>query len=124
MGVTGGQTCALPICSRGAPSISVRGTAYNEEATIGESVRALLALYYPNLEVVVVNDGSKDDTMAVLIDEFDLSPIHPIYPKRILSAEVVALYRSRTHPTLLVVDKRNGGKADALNAGLNLASGD
>ena len=61
--------------------------------------------------------------MAVLIEEFDLAPIHPIYQKRIPTAEVVGLYRSRNHPTLLVADKRNGGKADALNVGLNLAAG-
>ena len=107
-----------------APGISVLAPAYDEAATIGESVRALLALHYPNLEVVVVNDGSKDATMAVMIDRFDLQPIHPVFQKRIHSADVVALYRSRTHPNLIVVDKKNGGKADALNAGLNLASAD
>lgn len=110
--------------SRVAPSISVLAPGYNEAATIAESVRALLALHYPNLEVVVVNDGSKDATLSVLVDTFDLQPIHPIFQRRIHSADVVALYRSRTHPNLVVVDKVNGGKADALNAGLNLASGE
>lgn len=110
--------------SRVAPSISMLAPAYNEAATIGESVRALLALFYPNLEVVVVNDGSKDETMDVLRDTFDLAPIHPVYQKRIRSNEVVGLYRSRMHPNLVVVDKVNGGKADALNAGLNLATGE
>ncbi|HEU4558853.1 MAG TPA: glycosyltransferase [Longimicrobium sp.] len=119
-----GQARWKMLGSRVVPGISMLAPAYNEAATIGESVRALLALYYPNLEVVVVNDGSKDETMAVLIDQFDLAPIHPIYPRRVASAEVVALYRSRTHPNLVVVDKKNGGKADALNAGLNLATGD
>ncbi|HEX8391273.1 MAG TPA: glycosyltransferase [Longimicrobium sp.] len=108
--------------SRVAPSISMLAPAYNEAATISESVRGLLALYYPNLEVVVVNDGSKDATMDVLQDTFDLAPIHPIYQKRIPSQEVIGLYRSRLHPNLVVVDKRNGGKADALNAGLNLTT--
>jgi len=119
-----GQARWKMLGSRVVPGISMLAPAYNEANTIAESVRALLALYYPNLEVVVVNDGSKDETMAVLIDQFDLAPIHPIYPRRVSSAEVVALYRSRTHPNLVVVDKRNGGKADALNAGLNLATGD
>jgi len=119
-----GQARWKMLGSRVVPSISMLAPAYNEAATIAESVRALLALYYPDLEVVVVNDGSKDATMAVLIDQFELQPIHPIYQKRISSAEVVALYRSRTHPNLVVVDKRNGGKADALNAGLNLATGE
>ncbi|HEU4455168.1 MAG TPA: glycosyltransferase [Longimicrobium sp.] len=119
-----GQARWKMLGSRVVPSISMLAPAYNEAATIAESVRALLALYYPDLEVVVVNDGSRDATMAVLIDQFELQPIHPIYQKRIPSAEVVALYRSRTHPNLVVVDKRNGGKADALNAGLNLATGE
>lgn len=119
-----GQARWKMLGSRVVPGISMLAPAYNEAATIGQSVRALLALYYPDLEVVVINDGSKDDTMAVLIQEFDLAPIHPIYQKRIPTAEVVALYRSRTHPTLLVADKRNGGKADALNVGLNLAASD
>jgi cellulose synthase/poly-beta-1,6-N-acetylglucosamine synthase-like glycosyltransferase len=110
--------------SRVVPSISMLAPAYNEAATIGESVRALLALFYPNLEVVVVNDGSKDDTMRVLVETFDLSPIHPIYQKRIRSKDVVGLYRSRLYPNLVVIDKVNGGKADALNAGLNFATGE
>lgn len=119
-----GQARWKMLGSRVVPGISMLAPAHNEAATIGESVRALLALYYPNLEVVVVNDGSRDETMAVLIDQFDLAPIHPIFPRRVSSAEVVALYRSRTHPNLVVIDKKNGGKADALNAGLNLATGD
>lgn len=110
--------------SRVVPSISMLAPAYDEGATVAESVRALLALYYPNLEVVVVNDGSRDDTMRVLVETFDLSPIHPIYQKRIPSREVVGLYRSRLHPNLVVIDKVNGGKADALNAGLNFATGE
>jgi cellulose synthase/poly-beta-1,6-N-acetylglucosamine synthase-like glycosyltransferase len=110
--------------SRVVPSISMLAPAYNEGATVAESVRALLALFYPNLEVVVVNDGSKDDTMQVMVDTFDLSPIHPIYQKRIPSKPVVGVYRSRLYPNLVVIDKANGGKADALNAGLNFATGE
>ncbi|HEY0017044.1 MAG TPA: glycosyltransferase [Longimicrobium sp.] len=110
--------------SRVVPSISMLAPAYNEGATVAESVRALLALFYPNLEVVVVNDGSKDNTMQVMVDTFDLSPIHPIYQKRIPSKPVVGVYRSRLYPNLVVIDKANGGKADALNAGLNFATGE
>jgi cellulose synthase/poly-beta-1,6-N-acetylglucosamine synthase-like glycosyltransferase len=110
--------------SRVAPRISMLAPAYNEAATIAESVRALLALYYPNLEVVVVNDGSTDATLRVLQDAFDLQPVHPIYPKRVAAQPIVGLYRSRLHPDLVVADKVNGGKADALNAGLNLAGGE
>ena len=107
-----------------SPSISILAPAYNERATIAESVTALLALHYANLEVVVINDGSPDGTLDVLREEFALVPIHTIVWRRIDTKPVRGLYRSRTHPNLLVVDKENGGKADALNAGLNLATGD
>ena len=107
-----------------APTISMLAPAYNEAATVVESLRGLLALHYPNLEVVVVNDGSKDATMEVLIEHFALAPIHPIYRRVIPCKPVRGLYRSREYPNLLVVDKENGGKADALNAGLDVGSGD
>jgi len=106
-----------------APTLSMIAPAYNEGATVAESVRALLTLQYPNLEVVLVNDGSSDDTLAVLQRVFDLVPIHPIYRRRLEHAEVYGLYRSAIKPNLVVVDKANGGKADALNTGLNVASG-
>jgi cellulose synthase/poly-beta-1,6-N-acetylglucosamine synthase-like glycosyltransferase len=110
--------------SRVAPRISMLAPAYNEAATIGESVQALLALYYPNLEVVVVNDGSRDATMGVLTERFALVSIHPIFQRHITTKPVRGLYLSRSHPNLLVVDKENGGKADALNAGLQMATGE
>lgn len=103
------------------PRISLIAPAFNEGKTIAESVRALLGLQYPRLEVVVINDGSKDNTMAVLQDQFDLVDVHPIFRRRLNTKPVRALYRSRIHQNLIVVDKENGGKADALNAGLNLA---
>lgn len=106
------------------PSLSMLAPAYNEEATVVESIRALLTLQYPNLEVVVVNDGSTDRTLSALIDAFELFPIFPIYRRVLESAPVRSIYRSRVHPKLVVVDKENGGKADALNCALNLASGE
>jgi cellulose synthase/poly-beta-1,6-N-acetylglucosamine synthase-like glycosyltransferase len=110
--------------SRVAPRITVLAPAYNEEVTVEESVRALLTLEYSNLEVVLVNDGSTDGTLAVLQDAFALEPVHPVYWRRISTQPVVGLFCSTTHPHLIVVDKRNGGKADALNAALNMASGE
>jgi cellulose synthase/poly-beta-1,6-N-acetylglucosamine synthase-like glycosyltransferase len=107
-----------------APRISVLAPAHNEASTICESVRALLTLYYPNLEVVVVNDGSTDATLDTLIRHFKLVPIHPIYRQQVMTKPVKGLYRSRQYPNLIMVDKENGRKADALNAGLNLASGE
>lgn len=110
--------------SRVAPRLSMLAPAYNEEATIAESVRSLLTLSYPSLEVVLINDGSGDATLDVLRREFDLVPVHPIYRRQVEHARVRGLYRSRQKPGLVVVDKENGGKADALNAGLNVASGE
>ncbi len=107
-----------------APTISMLAPAYNEEATIAESLRSLLALHYPNLELVVVNDGSRDGTMRVLRESFDLVPVHPIHQRRVATQPIRGLHYSRRHPNLVVVDKENGGKADALNAGLNIAGGE
>ncbi len=112
------------LASRLAPRISVLVPAYNEEVTVSDTVTGLLALSYPNLEIVVINDGSPDNTAEVLINRFDLRPVHPIYQKRIDHADIKSLYRSSREPRLVLVDKFNGGKADSLNAGVNVASGD
>ncbi|MGH2840195.1 MAG: glycosyltransferase, partial [Solirubrobacteraceae bacterium] len=69
--------------SRVTPRISVVAPAYNEANTVAQSVRALLTLRYPNLELVLVNDGSSDDTLAVVEGEFDLAPIHPIFRREV-----------------------------------------
>lgn len=107
--------------SSAAPPITLLVPAYNEELTIGESLRSLLALKYPSFEVVVVNDGSRDGTLAALIKSFELTPttrqFEPIAPH----ASIRGLYSAAAQPRLLVVDKENGGKADALNAAINLA---
>lgn len=105
-----------------APTVSLLVPAYDEAKTIGESVRSVLGLYYPQLEVVVINDGSTDATLDVLMSEFLLVPVAPVFRKTLPTRPVVGLYRSTSHPNLLVVDKQNGGKADALNAGLNIAA--
>jgi cellulose synthase/poly-beta-1,6-N-acetylglucosamine synthase-like glycosyltransferase len=106
------------------PSISMLVPAYNEEVTIRESVRSFLTLRYPNLEVVVCNDGSRDATLDVLRTTFDLVPVNPIFRRSVGTEPVRGVYRSRRHPALIVVDKENGGRADALNAALNVATGD
>lgn len=118
------ETRSRILGSPAAPKISILAPAFNEEATIEDSVRSLLALYYANLEIVVVNDGSKDSTIAVLQDRFELVPIPSVLESQVTTKPVRQLYRSRTHPNLVVADKVNGGKADALNVALNLASGD
>ncbi len=106
-----------------APRISLLAPAYNEAATVVHSVRALLTLRYPALEIVLVNDGSADDTLEVLLGEFQLVTLHPAHDRDLDTKPLRALYRSATHPNLIVVDKENGGKADALNAGLEVSTG-
>lgn len=106
-----------------APTVTVLVPAYNEEVTIYESLVGILALTYQNLEVVVVNDGSTDDTEDVLVDAFDLVEVHKVYQSSLPTEDIIRLYRSRADPRLVVAEKANGGKADALNAAINLASG-
>lgn len=104
-----------------APPIALLAPAFNEAATIAESVRSLLSLHYPSFEVIVINDGSKDETLQVLIDTFELRPIHRHFEPAIAHAPIRAVYGARHQPRLIVIDKENGGKADALNAGINVS---
>jgi cellulose synthase/poly-beta-1,6-N-acetylglucosamine synthase-like glycosyltransferase len=99
--------------------VSVLVPAYNEEATIASSVRSVLELDYPRFEVIVINDGSKDGTLEALQREFALVAFPETYWRRIAVKPVRAIYRSALYPNLRVIDKENGGKADALNAGIN-----
>ncbi len=101
--------------------VSVIAPAYNESAVIVSAVTSLLEQEYPEYEVIVVNDGSSDETLARLEEAFGLEPREMFYRRIGSTRRVRAVYASRSHPRLLVVDKENGGKADALNCGLNLA---
>jgi cellulose synthase/poly-beta-1,6-N-acetylglucosamine synthase-like glycosyltransferase len=102
------------------PPITLIVTAYNEEAVIVPTVRALLQLDYPEFEILVVNDGSNDRTLAVLTAEFDLVELPVAFRKRIEHKPVRAVFQSKKYPNLRVIDKENGGsKADASNAGIN-----
>ncbi len=102
--------------------ISIIAPAYNEERTIIESVRSLLSLEYPEFEVIVVNDGSRDATLLTLIEHFELTPIPVTIEYAIPCRPIRHVYRSSKYPRLVVLDKENGGKADALNAGIIMAS--
>ena len=95
-------------------------TAFNEEAVIVESVRSLLQIDYPEYEIVVVNDGSKDKTLELLQEEFDLISLPVAVRQRLPHKPIRGFYQSATYPQLRVVDKENGGcKADASNAGID-----
>lgn len=104
-----------------APPIAILAPAYNEAAGIEQSVRSLLALQYPVFEVIVINDGSKDATLQTLIQAFGLERTERIYDEICPHEPIIAIYESPHQARLTVIDKQNGGKADALNAGINLS---
>lgn len=107
--------------SEALPPVSVLMPAYNMSAGLVDSVRAQLSLRYPRHEVIVINDGSKDATMTLLHAAFNLYEVPPAVSKQLRTQRVRGYLRSRHEPGLLVIDKENGGKADALNAGINAA---
>ena len=112
---------SVSLRGRATLPISIIVPAYNEEKNVVASVRALLNLRYPQHEVVVVNDGSKDETLARLRTAFALEPV-PIDIRRDLKhAGIRAAFRSAVNRRLVVIDKENGGKADALNCAVNAA---
>lgn len=110
---------SLPDC----PKISLIAPAYNEGLTIKENVLSLLAIEYNNFDVIVVNDGSKDDSITILKESFDLVETNQVYNALIPTKEVRGIYRSSNlaYSKLIVIDKVNGGKADALNVGINIS---
>lgn len=104
------------------PPIAVIAPAHNEEKSIRVAVRNLLELEYPELEIIVVNDGSEDRTLEEMKEEFQLRKVQALYIPQVASAQVRGLYRSNLDRRLLVIDKEAGGsKADAVNAGVNAA---
>jgi len=106
-----------------APSISLLVPAYNEGVNIIDSVRSLLSLRYNNYEIIVINDGSTDDSLEKLIQHFDLVKVNFAVNDEIPTKQVKGVYKSsnQAFKRLVVVDKENGGKADALNTGLNIS---
>ena len=109
------------LTSDALPPLTILVPAYNEELTIVASLTSFLTLEYPRHEVVLVNDGSTDDMMSVLIRKFDLYQVPPAFMVTVRTKAVRGYYRSRRYSKLLVLDKENGGKADSLNAAMNAA---
>ncbi|MDD4992180.1 MAG: glycosyltransferase [Paludibacter sp.] len=107
-----------------APSVTILAPAYNEGVTVVDNVRSLMSLHYVNLEIIIINDGSKDDTLEKLIESYQLKQVRFEIDYKIPCNRVRGVYRSENQAfqKLIVVDKENGGKADALNAGINIAS--
>jgi len=109
-----------------APSISVVAPAFNEGKTIIDNIRSLLSLHYNDFEVIIVNDGSSDNSMEKIIDAYDLELVDFVYEEKIKTQPIRGIYKSRNKAfnKLIVIDKNNGGKADALNAGVNFSQKD
>ena len=101
------------------PPVTIIVPAYNEAATIASSVSALMQLEYPEYEIIVINDGSTDNTLDVLIDKFSLHPFPEVYHIKIETKPVTTIYRSTKFSNIRVIDKTNGGKADSINTGIN-----
>jgi cellulose synthase/poly-beta-1,6-N-acetylglucosamine synthase-like glycosyltransferase len=112
-----GEIFRMPIVK----PVSVIVPAFNEGKGIVESIRSLLSLRYPVFEVIVVNDGSTDDTLARLTEAYDLRLSKAVFRRTVPTQPIRGIYRSAVQPRLIVVDKLNGKKADAMNAGLNVS---
>ncbi len=113
------NTESLEGLKRLVPPVAIVIAAYNEERVIVQSVRSLLGVSYPRVGIIVVNDGSTDHTLEELTRSFSLRPAEVRPGGEIKTQRVRDFYVSTVEPRLLVVDKENGGKADALNAGIN-----
>lgn len=105
-----------------SPKISIIAPAFNESKTIIDNIRTLLSLYYNNFEVVIVNDGSTDNTLELVKESYDLIRVNYYFDYRIPCERIRGVYRSKnpSYNRLTVIDKVNGGKADSLNAGINI----
>jgi len=109
------------IASSYTPPLSILVPCFNEAETIVDNIKALLSLEYGEFQLVIINDGSKDETLKVLMEEFDLHRVDMPYKKEISTKKVNRIYLSASSENIIVLDKENGGKADALNAGINVA---
>jgi cellulose synthase/poly-beta-1,6-N-acetylglucosamine synthase-like glycosyltransferase len=103
------------------PTVSIIAPAFNEESNIIESVNSLLNLNYPDYELIVVNDGSKDKTLEKLIKYFFLEKVDYIIGKELKTRPIRGVYVNPNIPNLIIIDKENGGKADSLNVGINMS---
>ena len=109
------------LSTRTAPPVSILIPAYNEVAGIVDAVRSMSIVRYPRFEIVVINDGSTDGTLDALLQEFELARVRIPYRPDLATEPIRSIYRGRGAVDITVIDKENGGRADALNAALNAA---
>ena len=111
---------------RKLPTISIIAPAFNEEESIIDNIRSLLSIYYPTVDVIIVNDGSTDDSLKKVIEHYGLIKVNMAVDSIIKTSKIRGIYRSAqsSYANLILVDKENGGKADALNAGINVSRSD
>jgi len=110
---------ALESLKRLIPPVTLIVPAYNEERVIAQSVRSLLGIEYPRIQIAVINDGSTDNTLEELTRSFSLRKAEVRPSGELPTQPIRDFYVSVVEPRLVVIDKQNGGKADALNAGIN-----
>lgn len=101
--------------------ISILVPAYNEAKTIVNSINSILNLEYPVYEVIVINDGSTDETLSLLIEKFEFFPFLAANPQILPTKTIQTTYVSKKYSNLKLIHKENGGKSDSLNAGLSMA---
>lgn len=99
--------------------VSILVPAYNESAGIYGSIRSLVSIEYPEYEIIIINDGSTDDTLEKLQSRFKLVKTNRVIRQQLETKRVKGIYQSTIYSNLIVIDKENGGKADALNVGIN-----
>jgi cellulose synthase/poly-beta-1,6-N-acetylglucosamine synthase-like glycosyltransferase len=111
------------VLSQTAPGVSILVPAYNEEPAIIDAVRSLVGISYGRFEVIVINDGSNDQTLVTMTEQLGLHTTNQAFPPGIRTAGVQAVFRSKLpeYRNLVVVDKEHGGRPDALNAGITFA---
>jgi len=107
--------------SQETPPVTILIAMHNEENVVLRSIRSALATEYPFFEVIIINDGSTDGTLKKVIDSFGLKKIDRVYRTFLKTKPVRGFYYSLETPNLLVIDKERGGKADALNCGINVS---
>lgn len=105
-----------------APPVSIIIPAYNETEVLLSSITSALQIQFPHFEVLVVDDGSTDQTLQRLIDTYQMFLVPVAFPLLLQTAPVKACFRSKLHPKLLVLHKENGGREDAINAGINAST--